>query len=78
MAKPKKPQTPGRILAEVLVDMLMVNGQGYKAERLVLMAKDGRDLGGWGRLPAIDHLAPVIDAAMNAREAGTTAAVKRG
>lgn len=27
---------------------LLVNGSGETAERLVLIAKDGRDLGGWG------------------------------
>jgi len=38
------------------VEELFTNGMGAKAERIVLIAQDGRDLGGWGKKPLIDQL----------------------
>ena len=48
------------MLAEKVVDALFVNGQGLVADRLVL-AKDGKDLGGWGRDAAVARLSRVIE-----------------
>jgi hypothetical protein len=50
------------------VNQLFINGQGQRAERLVLTSQDGRDLGGWGRGPVIDHVVEAIEAAEAAKE----------
>jgi hypothetical protein len=47
------------LLAEKIAEALFVNGQGERAERLMLV-KGGRDLGGWGYEPAIDQITKVI------------------
>ena len=62
-ASTRKHMTP-RQRAEALVDCLMRNGQGEQSERLVLTAQDGRDLGGWGRLPLIDKIERAINEAL--------------
>ena len=36
-----------KLVAIKCVKRLFVNGMGSHAERLVLMSKDGKDLGGW-------------------------------
>ena len=54
-------------LADACAAELMVNGMGQKAERLVLISRNGRDLGGWGRLPLRDR----ILAAMQKTKQGT-------
>jgi len=38
------------------VEDLFQNGMGEKAQRLVLMSQDGRNLGGWSKEPLIDQL----------------------
>jgi hypothetical protein len=49
-------------LAERIVDDLFVTGHGAKADRLVLMTADGRNLGGWGRKPAMDRIIVALTA----------------
>ena len=60
--KPKPPNEHGCLTA--LIDALFTNGEGAKAERLMLVSKDGRDLGGWGRtaveLILRDYLAAIL------------------
>jgi len=48
-----------RIAAQIAED-LFVNGMGEVADRLVLTSKEGRDLGGWGRLAVVDRIADGI------------------
>jgi hypothetical protein len=51
-----------REVAEKIAEAIFVNGQGQKAERLVLTV-DGppqRDLGGWGFRPIIDQIEKVL------------------
>jgi hypothetical protein len=38
-----------RDVVKRIVDDLFVNGNGDKAERLVLTSSDGRNLGGWSK-----------------------------
>lgn len=47
-------------LAQKIVDDLMVNGAGEKADRLVLIDQTGRDLGGWGKVPLLHRIAAVL------------------
>ena len=47
-------------VAESIVDDLMTNGNGDKADRLVLELPDGRDGGGWSRSAAIDRVAKIL------------------
>lgn len=44
------------------LDLLFRNGQGHKAERLVLTSGEGQDLGGWRRLSMRHYLRYLFDA----------------
>jgi len=56
-------------LAERIAEGLFHSGLGQDAERLVLVSKSGRDLGGWGRGPLIDRIDGLIEADRAGREA---------
>ena len=43
-------------LAQRIADKLFVNGNGQKAERLVLMSPAQKDLGGWCKQAVIDRI----------------------
>jgi hypothetical protein len=47
-------------LAQKIVDEIMTNGAGQRADRLVLMTKENRDLGGWCERALCDRIAMVI------------------
>jgi len=49
-------------IADDIVGALFVNGAKEKARRLVLELEDGgRNGGGWGKLPARDTIADLVD-----------------
>lgn len=60
-ANQKRRRWVNHITNEV-VEILFVNGAGEEAERLVLTAKDGRDLGGYSKAAVIDHLLRILTA----------------
>jgi hypothetical protein len=49
-------------LAEKIIGELFTAGDAQKtmADRIVLMGEDGRDLGGWGVVPAVRYVAKII------------------
>jgi len=49
-----------KILADRIVADIFRNGAGERAERLVLLSKEGRDLGGWGALPLADRIVRLL------------------
>ena len=58
---------PARI-AQAIVEELFCNGSGERADRLVLMTREGRDLGGWGQGPVRDVIARVVAAHLGGAE----------
>ena len=48
-------------LAVEIAAHLFINGQGEEADRLVLTAKDGSDLGGWCQMAVIDVIRQVLN-----------------
>ncbi len=63
-AAPAHPPAVARRFAEAVTRDLFTNGQGQRAERLVLWA--GRDLGGWGEAVVVDRITEAIEAALRA------------
>ena len=53
-----------------LINALFTNGIGEKAERLVLVDRAGRNLGGWSRAAIVQQLRTHL-AALLAQEGGT-------
>ena len=49
-----------REIAEQIVDDIMQNGQGDRAERLVLMLPGDVDGGGWSRDPLVDRVQKML------------------
>jgi hypothetical protein len=47
-------------IAETIVDDLFINGQGEEAQRLVLMNRDERPLGGWSRAAVTERIARTL------------------
>lgn len=52
-------------IAERIVKELFINGQGSKADRLVLTTSDGRDLGGWCERAVVDVIVNGLKEASN-------------
>lgn len=48
-------------LATRIAKDLFTNGMKERADRLALMSKDGRDLGGWGLEPMRDRIANALE-----------------
>lgn len=44
------------VIAEEIVEQLFVDGFKKKADRLALMSKDGKDLGGWSKGVVMDRI----------------------
>ena len=51
-------------VAKELAEILFTTATNGKADRLVLMSKDGRDLGGWADWAVRVHVVRVIRSAM--------------
>lgn len=75
---PSNPTQTARAIAEQIVRELFRNGFGDEADRLVLMTRDRRDVGGWGRGPAHDRIERIIADALAPEAEGRTTEVKRG
>jgi len=52
-------------LATAIADELFTNGQGQRAERLVLTSRFGSDLGGWCQRAVIDVIARQLRATLS-------------
>jgi len=61
----KQQNTDTEKLVAAIVEVFFTNGAGQKADRLVLVDSDGRDLGGWGKKPFADRLRDMLAAARN-------------
>lgn len=55
--------------ATSLARQLFHNAVGDRAERLMLVDKDNRDLGGWAFLPIVDQIESAIAAAVSEKDA---------
>ena len=55
-------QRLAEVVAAQIADRLFVNGDGKKAQRLMLISPNGKDLGGWCKQAAIDQILQVLRA----------------
>lgn len=49
-----------RPLAEQIASDLFTNGEGNRAERLVMLSKDGHDLGGWCYASVVERVCEAL------------------
>ncbi len=54
-------QRLANLLAAQIADRLFVNGDGEGAVRLMLIGRNGEDLGGWCRHAAIEQIVKVLN-----------------
>lgn len=63
-------------LIKAIIDDLFTNGQGKRADRLVLTDKDGQGLGGWADFSAAARIKKIVNE--SERRAKRTPARKKG
>jgi hypothetical protein len=52
---------PTKTLAQKIADELFLSCNGKEAYRLALVDREGHQMSGWGKLPAIERIQMVID-----------------